>query len=909
MSNERRPRRVDIVAHTHWDREWYAPFPVFRHRLVGLLDELLDLLESEKGYEHFLLDGQMAVVDDYLEIRPEQKPRLTALARAGRLAMGPWYVLMDEFLCSPETIIRNLQLGLARAHEFGGESGVGYLPDMFGHIAQMPQILRQAGFEHAVVWRGVPRAVNRTGFWWDALDGSRVRAQFLPVGYANGAMTPNDPAAFARRLADHEAELGKMLDLTPDEAILWMNGTDHQLPQPWVGSVADAVNVGSDRWSLRVTSLSDHVRGAPTNGLPTICGELRSGAGANLLMGVVSNRVDIRVAAARAEVALERRAEPFAALFLAPAHWPARELAWAWREVIRNSAHDSVGACSHDDVGRAVMHRYGETTATADEIARTALTALARSFASVGAHVVNPSHRTRSGIVEILAPGEIHPEDRALPQLQVLQVRPTVLLDTTLAAHQLATVLGQIRSQAYGESFINAIHVRETDHGLDIEMHADAYRRENLLVEEIKRDLYSKAKVRPDGVVRVRITQPPTVLALARVTELDGFGWRRWTVEELGAAPVRTTRGNDGSVGLDNQLLGVAIDATSGTLTLQSGEVSVAALGTVVDDGDYGDTYNYSPPDHDKIIDAPSSVSIEVEATGPLVARAVITRRYEWPFEVCEQARTGQVTALVRTSVELRAGESFVRMTVRFVNPSRDHRVRLHFPLPQPSFTSEAECAFAIVERGLEAEGGPTERALPTYPSRRFVRAGGLTVVHEGVGEYELIGINEHGAHELAFTLLRSTGMLSRVDSTNRPLPAGPADPLEGPQLWGQVVERRLGLGVGPIDPFAVADDLLLPLEVVMAMGGGTRPPEGRALEIRGAEVSGLRRTDLDGSLEVRVWNPTGEARTVTIPGRRGTLVDLRGAEHATWSDQFELGPWAFATALMERRAADTVGE
>ena len=144
MSNERRQRRVDIVAHTHWDREWYAPFPVFRHRLVGLLDELLDLLESEKSYEHFLLDGQMAVVDDYLEIRPEQEPRLKALACAGRLAMGPWYVLMDEFLCSPETIIRNLQLGLARAYEFGGATGVGYLPDMFGHIAQMPQILRQA---------------------------------------------------------------------------------------------------------------------------------------------------------------------------------------------------------------------------------------------------------------------------------------------------------------------------------------------------------------------------------------------------------------------------------------------------------------------------------------------------------------------------------------------------------------------------------------------------------------------------------------------------------------------------------------------------------------------------------------------------------------------------------------------
>src|SRR3546814_5544135 len=99
--------------------------------------------------------------------------------------MGPWYALPDEFLVSGETLVRNLQLGLRKAARFGGAMDVGYLPDMFGHVAQMPQILRQLGFEHAVVWRGVPSQIDRSGFWWSAPDGSTVRAEYMPQGYGN----------------------------------------------------------------------------------------------------------------------------------------------------------------------------------------------------------------------------------------------------------------------------------------------------------------------------------------------------------------------------------------------------------------------------------------------------------------------------------------------------------------------------------------------------------------------------------------------------------------------------------------------------------------------------------------------------------------------------------------------------
>src|SRR5204863_957594 len=177
---------VFLVPHTHWDREWYRPFQSFRILLVDVVDEVLDALEADERLR-FTLDGQLATVDDYLEIRPEAEPRIRALVESGRLAIGPWLTLVDEFLVDGETIVRNLAAGLARAADFGGTMRVGYLPDMFGHVAQMPQILRAAGIETAVVWRGVPAAVDRHRFLWEALDGSAVVAEYLPAGYGNAA--------------------------------------------------------------------------------------------------------------------------------------------------------------------------------------------------------------------------------------------------------------------------------------------------------------------------------------------------------------------------------------------------------------------------------------------------------------------------------------------------------------------------------------------------------------------------------------------------------------------------------------------------------------------------------------------------------------------------------------------------
>src|SRR3970282_515037 len=150
-------RPLHLVSHTHWDREWYLTFQQFRLKLVHLIDNLLALLDADPDFRHFMLDGQTIVLDDYLLMRPERAVAIRAHVQNGRLLIGPWHILPDEFLVSPEATIRNLLQGERTARQFGPKMMVGYTPDPFGHIGQLTQILRGFGIEMAVLQRGLSR--------------------------------------------------------------------------------------------------------------------------------------------------------------------------------------------------------------------------------------------------------------------------------------------------------------------------------------------------------------------------------------------------------------------------------------------------------------------------------------------------------------------------------------------------------------------------------------------------------------------------------------------------------------------------------------------------------------------------------------------------------------------------------
>ncbi|HET9689906.1 MAG TPA: hypothetical protein VFP61_02045 [Acidimicrobiales bacterium] len=822
-----------------------------------------------------------------------------------RLEIGPWYTLADELLVSGETLVRNLQLGLAAADRLGGATPVGYLPDSFGHAAQLPQLLRLAGIDHAVVWRGVPADIGATAFWWRSPDGSTVRAEHLPVGYAIGAHLPDRPVDLVRRLHTLERELVDVLG--GDDPLLVLHGGDAHEPHPRLGPLLAAAAATDPTLAITRSTLLAHLRAAPVIGLPEWEGELRANARANLLAGVTSNRVDVRRAAAATEVALERRAEPLAALWLDPPSWPGASLGAAWLEVVRNAAHDSVCACSADAVVDAVLARYASARAVAAEVAADALAAAADRLPPQ-LTALNPTARSRRAVVEVVVAGPPPPGTQLLDRRAAGVERRCGdggdlgrLLGALAADGWLPgggggrwpgpVVAADVRALAGGGTAVRLTTDAATDAAADPGVAA------------AMAEAWAAAGAGRHHPLEVVVERRDASLVLAEV-EVAGFGWAPvlpvvsapFPAGSPTPSPAAPPDAVAGPTWLDNGLVEVRVDA-GGTWSLGR----VTGMGLVVDEGDEGDTYTWSPPagtgpDAGAVAGA-LAATVEVVESGPLRAALRVRTRHRWPAAVDGGRRVGAVDTTVVTDLELRRGEAFVQVVTAVDNRSRDHRLRLLLPLPRRATWSEAATAFGSVRRSGAAPAGRTEAAVATHPARPWVRAGGLTVVGAQVLDYELVA----GGTALAVTVLRATGFLSRPAPSARPNQAGPVLPLAGAQVQGPQV-LRWAVGTDVADPWAMADATEVPVDVV-AGRGGPLPASGCRLEVAGAEVSSLQR--VGGRIELRVFNPSAAPTTVAVPGRRGVLVDLRGRPVEAFEGAFPLRPWGIATALLDEPGAD----
>ena len=791
------PVQVGIVPHTHWDREWYAPFQTYRVELVHLLDELLDLLERDDTYARFLLDGQTAVLDDYLEVRPAAEARLAALVAEGRVQIGPWMVLMDEYMVSAETIVRDLQLGIARARALGGAMNVGYLPDMFGHVAQMPQILRLAGLEHAVVWRGVPSDITRTAFWWEAPDGSRVRAEYLFGSYSNGRDIPNDWTQLVARARGYELELGDAR--LAGGGMLLMNGSDHLLPQPWLGRVVDDANraqaglpVHRDvvaRVPRGTTDRSRCPNGAASCGrahAPTCSWGWRRTASTCIRPRHVPNEPSSASVSRSARCSSPPRSTPTPCSVSrgATSCSTARTTRRARAVTTKSSKRCGCGTRKH-----ATSVKRSRTT-------RTRALATEVDAPPGSTIVVNPTQSARGGLVAIPVPGE--------GPVHMVAVDGSPCPDAAHLAHHGRRPLhhcdrpedpvggrDDARARARGRQDRprratrtrrrhGRVHAAQRGPG-EAPIDLEATREELLALGDA------------GTTICIRQRKAPVREVVFAADAVPGFGWRSYRIEQ-GDGPATAVRAEGWS--LANEHVQVDVDPHDGTLAIAVDGLRVEGANRYVDGGDGGDTYNYSPPADDTTVDRPVSVQAEVLERGPVRARMLVIATYEWPTHAigdersCASRSDDTVTTDVRTTLELRTDERFLRVRVEFDNRARDHRLRAHFPLPARVDGSSVECAFAVVQRGLTAEGGPHEFGLPTFVSRRFVDASdgdvGLALVHDGLLEYEVLD----GGRELALTLLRATGYLSRSEMVLRPNPAGPLDALRGPQLQEPLVAR-----------------------------------------------------------------------------------------------------------------------
>ena len=390
--------RFLVVPHTHWDREWYLPFEVFRLRLGATVDGVLDTLESDDSFTSFTLDGQAIVLEDYVEVRPENEARLRALLAAGRLEVGPSYVLPDEILVGGESLVRNLLLGRRVCRRFGVEpSTAGYLPDSFGHPAQLPQILAGFGIRTFLFSRGLGDELDDVGvlFRWRAGTAEVVACQMLPH-YDNFARLTwyRDAEQRVRAVVQR---FGELVRRAGDDEIVLANGSDHLSIEPELPEIL----AGLERTFGATFRIGRYDEFAPeAKGLPAHEGELVGSRLQNLLRGVNSARIYLKQANERAERRL-LSIETAAALrtLRGRAPYPAADLRLAWRDLLRNHPHDSICGCSCDEVHLDMVVRYEQLDRTLDYVEREAL--------GVGGALVNTLPFRRRHVVD----GELYELD------------------------------------------------------------------------------------------------------------------------------------------------------------------------------------------------------------------------------------------------------------------------------------------------------------------------------------------------------------------------------------------------------------------------------------------------------------------------------------------------------------------
>lgn len=865
MAADRDRPRLVVVTHSHLDREWYRTAEGFRARLVDALDGVLDLFAADADFA-YTLDGQTVPLEDYLHARPHRRSELEAVVKNGRLTIGPWYVQPDGFIPAAESIVRNLLEGRAVGAEFGGVSRVGYLPDTFGHPAQLPMILRGFDLDAFCFRRGMGDDADDlpSEFVWQAPDGTSILTLYLAKGYGNAAFLPDDPDDAARRMAGLAESL---LEVSTGRSVLLMNGCDHTLPADMelaVERLADLTGAQVVRGHVDdiVAEFAERI-----DELPVHLGELRGARRDALLHGVLSSRVDLKRANAAAEDLLYGWAEPFAALAAALGARDERPLLRsARRELLHNHAHDSLCCTSLDPVHREMQVRFSRVTERARTTAERALSLLATGQPSrsgrwdggVDLAVFNPNPFPVSGLVE-------HWFD-ADPPYAVDDGRlssPPLLLATNAAE------------------------------GLAVDG-----RPARLLQRPNERQFLWETSSDDRGV------QFP-------VEDVPALGWRR---VRLTAAPRQDDIVDDGrEIAVGD--LRVAVD-DRGTLSMEAAGRRWEGLLGLSDVGDRGDSYDFSPVE--PVVRDATLRSLERRRHPSGVQQLTVRRQMVLPSGLDDADRgrraTDTVVVDVAMTVTVAPGLDGVDVSVTVDNTARDHRLRLDLPLAAAADGSVTEGPFHVVARGIERrdKGRWIQPPPTTFPVHGFVTVpdSGLAVVAPGLYEGE---VTDDGV--LHMTVLRAVGWLAHDTLPERGR-VGPAIRTPDGQCLRTMIAHLRLLPYDDVETLpSRARAARLGLSAVEAGPTGLLA-EGRALLTVGPApltLSAVKPAEDGDGFVVRVWNP-GEKEIdadvvvgATVRGCRSVRLDEEPDGGAVRRDgsrlTFTVPPRATRSVLVEAQA------
>jgi alpha-mannosidase len=870
---------VHVISNTHWDREWLYNFQETRLMLVEMMDCLLDILDTEPDYKSFVLDSQTVPLEDYLEIRPQNFKRIKKHVQDGRLLIGPWYTDPESFSVNGESLARNLLMGHRVAKSFGKVMKVGYTPFGYGQNSQMPQLYQNFGIDTMLFYHGVSHDEVKNEFIFEGADGSQVLGSQLssgarynfyhnvyrPVIHGKGIKErtynwqegglPFHPALPKQALAHHsvlnpttqfdekslETSVKSLFEsekgVATTKYLTFMSGHDSSIPDKAELKLIESAKIFLDEADIFHSSLSELMEKIKNEAkdLTVLKGERRTpklmNGRVHLYSDVLSSRIKMKLQNARAEYNLQRMAEPYAALnWLLGNEYPAKQLEFAWKTLLKCHAHDSLAGSGVDDIEMDMMYRLRQVNNICDSLFRRSLENIQLKIDvsdldddAIIITVYNPSPFSRSEVVSAVL--DI-PVEKTSQNFSLTKVNGSELVPVQLAS-------------------------RKPHHSV----------------------------MNQPGEAALMMECEQTVIHFL-AKNIPAMGYTTYFLNQN--EPF--ARGNlvCSYNAMENDHLHVQIER-DGTLTVKNKMTNriYDKLHYFEDGGEAGHAWMHIEPSIDKVITTLGQAAlISLVEEGPLKASYRIEYVMEIPDGIEENGgdkwqrldgaggsakrseRTVQMK--INSTITLKKDSPVIEVRMEFDNIAENHRLRVMFPsLLTKAKICNAETAFDVIEREIEltSENPWYGGENATFPMQRFVDVNdgenGLALINNGLREYQVIDDDER---TIALTLLRAYEInLTTVSWRWESHPEMKLSQSPGKHIFEYMIYPHQGDWISA-QVHQIAEQLSVPLLPVQAgTNKGTLPAEYSFMEIEQPELvlSAVKLSEDKDALVIRVYNPT----------------------------------------------------
>lgn len=811
-------RDIKILMHTHWDREWYFTKAETQVLLRNHMFEVIEFLEKNEDII-YVLDGQSVMLDDFIEFAPKWRERTENLVKKGALRVGPWYTQTDLLLVHGESIIRNLYYGMKKAMEYGDVMKVGYAPDTFGHSAQMPQIYSQFGIDSTFFWRGYSELkAEKSDFLWKGIDGSVIFGVNLATGYQGAKYLESDRDELKARMD----KIMKVLDkYSAGDSRLIMNGHDQMPIQKNIHSIMENIKEFYKGDKVSVSDFESYVESLKGLVLESVEGELNHSKHARIHKTITSTRMDIKLLNTELEYKIYNVLEPLALLGKElNIDYPHEIFEKCLKELFGAHAHDSIGGCNSDLVNRDIKQRLTQ-------------------------------------VKEIL-------------DTQIELYMRLISLASTSENRNIVTLYNYLPYKRINEKIEMEFITRTSDFKI---LNGDREIEYLLLDQEIVDagliDRQVAARLLDIKVFKSKVSFV--------IDEIEGLSTKYLSYEDGDNYSLRDEKKLDTSI--ENSLYKIYVENNRLNLLIKEENRVIENVFYIESSGDAGDSYDYSPPHKDLIID---SKDVKIDECEVLKSETQSVLKYNLTYELPknqnsrdEKILDGKATFKVTISI---VDKDVVNLSIDHTNYLEDTRFRAVLNTEILTDKVESDSHLCVVEKPVYFE-----KELSIWESDRWAEKPvsietfnsyvsleddmrEAAMFSYGLKEYEVVD------SKIFITLFRTFSHLGKRELINRPgRPSGIEIETPDNQLYKESFNFNLGFTFIKTDRnnSEKAKEFLTPIEGYQLKEFNRfniNIPNVRKnittnlnLKLNGCVVSALKESENTGDTFIRVFNPTGQ--------------------------------------------------